>query len=263
MDLAFLEFPRQFRKKDYLQLKEWTQYSVKNAAKVIAISEFTRSQVIKTYNKKPSDIILAYPALTTPPERLSAAKTETILRKLNISMPYFLYLGTLQPRKNVDQLVEAFTDAKMEDVQLIIAGKVGWLAQPLLEKIKKSPAQKSIILTGYVDDEQKRALYQGAMASFSLGSHEGFGIPALESMAVGTIPVIAKTGSLPEVVGKAGISIEEGDKAELIKTLEHLAKLKAKQRASMLKQGRDQVKNFSWKKSAETILEALESVSTS
>jgi glycosyltransferase involved in cell wall biosynthesis len=276
MDLAYLYFPKQFKKKDYLQLKEWTRYSVKHAKKVIAISKFTQKDVMRNYGRKLEDVVIAYPALTDSSVDVvhSSDKTDT-LEKLKITEPYILYVGTLQPRKNLLRLIEAFevlvkkSEKKKNkaswqldpsELQLVIAGKIGWLADEILERVKSSPIKQKIILTGYVTNLEKVVLYQNSVTTVLVGLYEGFGIPALEAMAYGSIPVVSETTSLPEVVGKAGIQVDPEETDRILAGLEEVIQLPSKRRAQLLKEGREQVKKFTWEKSAGIVLKTLQEV---
>ena len=265
MDLAFLKYPKQFRKKDLAQLKEWTRYSVKHASKVLAISEFTQKEVISLYKRKKNDVFVAYPALPKAQKEEEKVSSKW-LKEIVGRDPFILYVGTLQPRKNVVTLIRAFEQfvksypQKKETPQLVLAGKVGWLADETLQVIKHSPVTTQIHLLGYVSEAQKQYLYQKSTCSVLLGVYEGFGIPPLEAMAAGTIPVVADSSSLPEVVGRAGYQVSATDPEAIAGIFLDIATLKARQRAALLKKGREQQKKFSWKTSAQTIIDALVSI---
>jgi len=280
MDLAFLYFPEQFKKKDYLQLREWTRYSVKHAKKIIAISEYTKKDVIQHYHVKSHQVVVAYPSVVDD-GNISYKEKEKIatFKKWQIRQPYLLYVGTLQPRKNIIRLVEAFeklhaegdsnkrqktsrtiSQIKTHELQLVIAGKTGWLAEGILKRIQASPVKEKIIVTGYITDLEKTILYKEAVCTVLIGLYEGFGIPALEALRYGCIPVVSSTTSLPEVVGKAGILVDPTNVADIVRGLREVTTLPAKERAKLLKMGRQQLKTFSWRKSAEIIFEALTQV---
>lgn len=262
MDLGFLKFPDQFRKKDYLQLKEWTKYSVQHADKVLAISEFTKAAVVKEYRRKADDVFIAYPSLPVVREDQSNVSASWIKKDLGLKHPYILYVGTLQPRKNIPTLVKAFdqfctTYKKKEQPQLVIAGKVGWLAEETLKTVEASPYRDRIHLLGYVTDAQKTMLYRKSACTVLLGLYEGFGIPPLEAMAAGTLPIVADTSSLPEVIGEAGFKVSPHNTQDLVAVFEAIYKLTPRHRAALLKKGRLQVKAFSWQNSAQIILDQL------
>lgn len=268
MDLAFLKYPKQFRKKDLAQLKEWTRYSVKHAAKVLAISEFTQKEVTKHYQRKKKDVFVVYPALPTHKSEEENVTAAWLKETIGNTQPYILYVGTLQPRKNLVTLVRAFEQfakeytKKKEQPQLVIAGKVGWLAEETLKAINTSPLRERIHLLGYVNEAEKRLLYRKSTCTVLLGLYEGFGLPPLEAMAAGTIPVVSNSSSLPEVVGEAGYQVSPTSVKDIVETLQNIFMLKAKQRGALLKKGRQQVKSFSWSIAAERVLEALVEIST-
>ena len=285
MDLAFLHYPQQFRKSDLLQLKNWTSYSVKKAAKVVTISEFSKKEIIKFYGKKAEEIVIAYPAI---PSQVKSQKSKVknfqnkVFQEFGLSQNYLLSVSTLQPRKNLIRLIEAFEElsvkvasnptkikkgrgkrsefSKLNELQLVIAGKIGWLAAPIIDKIENSPFKEQIILTGFVSEAEKQVLYTNALVTVSVSPYEGFGIPALEACAFGSIPVVASNTSLPEVVGPAGILVDPNSVASITGGLEQALNLSAKQRAAYLKKGREQAKKFSWEKSAIKVLEAIEAL---
>lgn len=278
MDLGFLHFPEQFRKKDLWQLTNWTAYSVKRASKVIAISQATKKDVVDHYGKSASDIVVAYPAAEVQkPE--AQVRVRRVLRDYGLAAPYIVYVGTLQPRKNLVKLVEGFEILCQKSVakkmawrptgdgralqvlpQLVLAGKVGWLADPIQARIDSSPFKSQIIQTGFVDDVVKKALYQGAHASVLVGLYEGFGIPPLESLQLGTIPVVANATSLPEVVGKAGILVDPQDVTSIAAGLERALTMPPRQYQEWQKLASKQVAKFNWRDSATTILETLQEV---
>lgn len=283
MDLAFLKYPEQFKKKDYVQLRDWTKYSVKKAEKVVAISEATKADVVKHYGRTPEDVVVAYPALNSESKALSKTEAATILKKLGVTSPYILYVGTLQPRKNLVRLISAFERIQrllssqqrpervrskfklkpvkeLDKVQLVLAGKLGWLTEEVVAKAQNSSASADIILTGYVDEKTKAALYQGAHVSTLIGLYEGFGIPPLESFSYGTIPVVSQTTSLPEVVGEGGILVNPENEASIADGLLTGLLLTAQERAKLRRQGRKQLQKFSWTESAQIILDTLRQV---
>ncbi len=265
MDLAFLEYPHQFRKSDLFQLKKWTRYSVKQAHKVVAISQFTKKEIHQHYHKQLADIVVAYPDVSLKIKKTSPAQKKAFFKKHSIQEPYFLFIGTLQPRKNLARLIKAYeqfchkTDQDQVP-QLVISGKIGWLAQDLLRKIQNSPLSDQIILTGFVSDRIKPILIKNALSLILIGLYEGFGIPALEALYLGTIPIVSDSSSLPEVVGEAGLKVDPTNLDHISRALEHIAEMKAKQRAKYQRQARKQTNKFDWEQSAKTILNTLKQV---
>ncbi len=279
MDTAYLDYPKQFTAKDRLQLQHWTAYSVAGAAKVLAISQATKDKVIEHYHRSAEDIFIAYPAVRPLRTKLSVKETTDFFAAQGITGPYFLFVGTLQPRKNVSTLITAFeqfmdeyahsketlsTGSKRaqkkfaKEPQLVLAGKRGWLSEPLFAQIADSKYKKHIIVTGFISDLEKKALIENSQALLLLGLLEGFGIPALEALHYGAVPIVANSSSLPEVIGDAGYPVPPLDVQKISEALWSVFLLKARERAGLLKLGREQAQKFSWGKSAEIVLRVLQ-----
>lgn len=274
MDLAFLEFPEQFTGLDAFQLKHWTAYSAKAAKKIITISNFSKQEIIKHYGIPAEKIKVAYPAIAIN-QQYSKLRWKSFIKNNQLDLNhYFLYLGTIQPRKNLVTLIEAFeifnhklaaskvksAQAKKlntDQPQLVIAGKTGWLAESVLQRIAKSPIKDQIVLTGFVDDSLKKPLYEHAKASFLIGLYEGFGIPPLESLAVGTPAVVANNSSLPEAVGEAGFKVPAQEPNKIADTMLELWTLPNLRKNVLLRKMKKHLKNFSWSITGQTIFETL------
>jgi len=274
MDLAYLHYPEQFRPNDLLQLKNWTKYSVKNARKIITISKFSKKEIETYYHRQSKDITIAYPSFQLPPSA-PLEKIKAFFKEKQIKNKYFLYLGTLQPRKNIVSVIGAYEEflrklaasnlktknrqaKQLNEPNLVIAGKIGWLADDILARVTNSPYKNKIILTGFVEDKFKRALYQNATASLLVSLYEGFGIPALESMQAGTVPIVANSSSLPEVVGKAGFLVEAKDTHQISDAMLKVFQMPYKELLKYKTAMRRQAKKFDWQESAKIILKVLE-----
>lgn len=269
MDLAFLKYPQQFKISDLFQLKNWTKYSVETAHKIITISQFTKSEIIKYYHQNPDDIEVLYPSVSFSENRSLISKEKAFFNKYQINGPYFLSVATIQPRKNLIQLIEAFEEFSRSlaagkikisknkknqgSPKLVLAGKIGWLADNIINRIEQSSFKKRIILPGFVPDEYKIALYQKSIATFLLSPYEGFGIPALEALHCQSVPVVVNSSSLPEVIGNAGIKINL-NQVNLVNAMIQVYTLKARQKAIFRKLAREQIKQFSWMKNSQKLL---------
>ena len=270
MDLAFLKYKEQFKKRDYIQLVKWTKYSVKNAKKVITISDYSKQDIIEQYHKQESDIVVAYPAVYPPRREIAPIHREKVLKKFNITNPYILYVGTIQPRKNLVNLIDAFEKLsrklpigkrkKLQSVQLVIAGKIGWLADNVIKRVEKSPYKNQIIMTGFVTDFEKEVLISGASTLTLIGLYEGFGIPPLEALHHNIIPIVSNNSSLPEVVGNSGVLTDPNNPSDIAEKLEKVLTLTSKQKKEILKNKRVQIDKFNWKNSAKVVYKTLERV---
>jgi len=149
MDLAFLRYPEQFKKSDRYQLVNWTKYSIQKASHIFTISQFTKKEIIHFYKYPRDKITVTYPGVENIKYQGSKCKYKN----------YFLYIGTLQPRKNIIRLIEAF---KTLNNKLVIVGKKGWLYDDIFNKVKELGLEDKVIFTGFVDEQEKIALLQNA-----------------------------------------------------------------------------------------------------
>lgn len=247
MDLAFLKFPQYFQKRDALKLTAWTRYSVEQAAHVIAISEHTKKDVLNEYKIAEDRITVAHPGYE-PVELIGSSKT--MVRQLGITSPYIIYVGTIQPRKNVPRLIKAFELLRKKkenaNLLLVIAGKPGWMTDEFTKAVQHSGAKSHIRTLGFVTEEQKLALYSEAKAAVLVGLYEGFGIPPLEAMSAGTVPVVSNTASLPEVVGEAGVIVDPYDVRDIARGIGEVLDFTPRQREQMLTLGRRRLERFRW-----------------
>ncbi|MCA9947246.1 MAG: glycosyltransferase family 4 protein, partial [Anaerolineales bacterium] len=181
-----------------------------------------------------------------------------VLRKHAITPPYLLYLSTLQPRKNLVRLIQAYAASGLPH-QLVLAGKPGWLSDPILSEISnlQSPVSNKIILTGFIDENDKAALLSGATAVLYPSLYEGFGFPVLEAQACGTAVLTATTSSLPEVAGEAALLVDPLDTVAITQGMQKLAQDEA-YRQELVQRGFKNVKRFSWEETAVQLLQTLE-----
>ncbi|MCK4525681.1 MAG: glycosyltransferase family 4 protein, partial [Candidatus Andersenbacteria bacterium] len=178
-----------------------------------------------------------------------------IRKKYNLPKKYILYLGTLEPRKNIIGLIKAFEILNTK-YKLVIAGSKGWLYEDIFKIVKNSPAKDNIIFTGFIDDKDKAALYGLADLFVYPSFYEGFGFPPLEAMAAGTPVITSNFSSLPEAVGDAAITVNPYNIDELTKAIE-MVLFDEKLRDILIERGYKKVKNFSWEKCAKETLEFI------
>jgi len=263
MDLAFLRFSEHFKNKDIFTLKKWTRYSVQQAEHIVTISKFSKKEIIYFYKVDENKISVIYPSIPGRNNDFDRSSEDKILNNYQLqSKKYFLYLGTLQPRKNIIRLIKAFqmfiTHYSSAVNKLVIAGKKGWMYEDIFKKVEELGMSDKIIFTGYITDKEKKVFLKKAFSYILPSLYEGFGIPVLEAMEMGCPVIVSKNSSLPEVVGKAGVFIKNPKSVSSIsKAMEKMVKLTIEQRKKMIKKGYRQVKKFSWEKSAQKILKIL------
>jgi len=223
MDLGYLDTPEQFTKKDFYQLKNWTEGSLKTSQHVITISEFCKKDIVKRYKISPDKISILYPIVDNPPISIAKPKYKD----------YFLYIGTLKPSKNIPFLINAFKtyldkNLKNRSKKLIIAGKKGWLYEDIFALVKKLHISKNIIFTGYIDEKTKWSLLKYTSALIIPSLYEGFGIPVVEAMKTNTPVISSNRGSLLEINKDYGQIVDPEDENELIMAMEKVSKVSKK-----------------------------------
>ncbi|KKU87832.1 MAG: AprM [Microgenomates group bacterium GW2011_GWF2_47_9] len=236
----------------YLPLS--TKYAARSADRVISVSHFTKGQLVAEFGILPGKIKVIHEGFTRyTGERLSAKK---VLGKYGIGGRYILFVGSLQPRKNIASLIAAFGELP-GDTQLVISGNQGWMDGDIYQALGKSPCPERIIFTGRVSDQELAELYRGASLYVQPSITEGFGLPILEAMGWG-IPVVSSDGgALPEVVGEAGIVVPLGPlfSDRLVRAMERALMKSTAQR--LVKRGLVRVRKFTWKKVAKETLSML------
>jgi len=187
MDLWHHRHPEQFAKKDLYQLLNWEKYSVKKSTGIITISEFSKSEIIKIYNYPEEKITVAYPGYEKCQMSNVKSQIDKIKKKYKIPGDYLLYLGTLQPKKNLPHLIEAFDILTSSDphITLVIAGKKGWLYEEIFKRVKELNLESKVVFTDFVEEEEKPYLILGAKCFVLPSFYEGFGIPVLEALSLG------------------------------------------------------------------------------
>lgn len=266
MDLSYVRYPEMFRKKDLWQLRSWTDYSVKRANKILTISHFSKKEIINYYKLPKDKVVVTYPGYNKDNFKFQISniklKKREIQDKYRITGDYILFVGTLQPRKNIVGLIQAFQRVegdRRKEIKLMIVGKKGWLYEEIFDKVRKLKLEKRIIFTDFVKSEDLPVLYQSARCFVLPSLYEGFGIPVVEAMACGCPVVISNVSSLPEIAGEAGILVDPKNIDEIAQGINR-ACFDEKKRSEMVKKGLERAKFFSWETCAKQTLAVFKQV---
>jgi glycosyltransferase involved in cell wall biosynthesis len=263
-DLAFKFFPENFTKRDLAKLSFLTDRAVRNSDRLITISEATKKDILKIYPQVSAEKIKVishgFDSKVYEKER-DLAKEKEIKERLGINGDYLLYIGAIQPRKNLEVFIEAFNilkKRKKNDLKLVFAGEKAWLSENTLDKAKKSPYSTDIIMLGKLKFCDLGHLCLGAKVFVFPSLYEGFGIPPLEAMAAKVPVILADNSSLPEVGGNAALYFKAKDSKELAQKIETVLEDDSL-RLRMIAKGLEQAKKFSWQRCAQETLEYLKS----
>ncbi|HLF26208.1 MAG TPA: glycosyltransferase family 1 protein [Anaerolineae bacterium] len=259
-DLGYLHFPDTHPTLQRWHLAVSTRWNAHSAARVIADSHATKDDLIRRYHTPADKIVVAYPGLDSNLRRVEdAQRIHSVKAQYGIEGEYLLYLGTLQPRKNLSRLIEAFGRSHAHDRQLVIAGKKGWLYAGLFAQVEQLGLADRVIFPGYVAEADKAALISGALALVFPSLYEGFGFPVIEALACGTPVICSQTSSLPEIAGDAALLVDPLDIGAIGAAIDRIS-TDAGLRGQLIGRGYVQASKFTWLTCARTVLDALNAV---
>lgn len=245
-----------------LFLGQWVPFTYRFADQLIAVSEATKRDLIRTL-KLPEEKITVIPEAAGDDYRpvTDVVKLRRVQKKYRLQSPYLLHIGTLNPRKNLEFLVRVFARLSQDfpDLSLVITGKKGWYYEGLFRLVDELRLNRRVVFTGYVEEEDKPALISGASVYCFPSLYEGFGLPALEAMACGTPVVASDTSSIPEVTGEAAILVDPRDEQAWMEAIRNVL-TKKKVAKEMKRKGLIQAKKFSWEEAARATLKVYERV---
>lgn len=269
-DLSAFLFPQTFRRVNRL----YTQWAIRVAARraryILAVSEFTRSEIVRWLGVAPERVVVtpnAADARFTPPD---PAALEAFRRRAGLPDRFALFLGTLEPRKNLPLLLEAYARiARQIDAPLLVGGAKGWLYEPILARAEQLGLGDRLRFVGYIDQEDQALWYAAATVFVFPSLYEGFGMPPLEAMACGTPVIVSNSSSLPEVVGdpaagpeQAAALIVPATDADALADAMLRVFVNADLRAELRARGLARAREFSWRTTAERTLAVYRAAAT-
>ncbi|HKR15344.1 MAG TPA: glycosyltransferase family 1 protein [Pyrinomonadaceae bacterium] len=264
-DLSFEHLPHTFHRRSRTQLRLTVRHSAKRAAKILTLSEHTRRDVVDTYGIDPARITaipLAAPRHFSPVE--DDRELQRVRHTYGIVGPYILSVGSIQPRKNLPRLINAYASLRGKYVaaelpKLVLVGKCAWLYDETMRVLTQTGLQESVILTGYVPESDLPALYSDALCFVYPSYFEGFGLPPLEAMKCGAPVIVGNQTSLPEVVGDAALTVDPYDVASIAAAIETLMN-DSDLRLELSVKGRSRAETFDWRDTARRTLQIYEQV---
>ena len=267
-DMAFHRYPETIRKKTKIMLAMNLRKSIKRADAIIAVSEFTKNEIQKFY-KVPSEKIYVIPNgvdLERFHPKYTMEEKSRVKEKYGISKKYFLFMGNVEPRKNLVRLVEAYFKAKEqyegEFPVLVIGGAKGWLCDEIYQMAERDGKQDKIRFAGYIADEDVPILMSGAEVFCFVSLYEGFGMPVLEAMACGTPVLTSCNSALAEVAGDAAVKVNPKNVDEIADALVRLYRDNELRENCMLR-GISHAREYSWENASCKLYEVYERISES
>ncbi len=267
-DMAFREYPETVRARTMLMLKRNVRSSIKRADAIVADSEFTKQEIMKYYRVEPEKICVVPCGVDTTQYhgKYSTKQIECAKEKYNIEGKYFLYLGTLEPRKNLCGLLRAYKSfydkrkrAGGDIPKLVLAGGEGWMYHEIFRTAEEICLEEYVIFTGYVDEEDKAPLMSGASVFCFPSLYEGFGMPPLEAMACGTPVLTSNNSSLAEVSEGAAVQVAPDDVEEMAKAMEQLW-TDEKLCMELREKGFERVRKYSWENAVNVLHQMYKSI---
>lgn len=254
-DLGYRFFPEAHPRRQRFYLELSTRWSVHAADHVLVDSRATRDAVVAAYGVRTAKLTVAYPGFdrTLHPMRDPASLAE-VRYTYGISGDYLLFMGRIQPRKNLTRLIAAFARIlpKHPDLTLVLAGPEGWLTERIHQAVEAGGLSNHVLFPGYVAEADKAALISGARAFVYPSLYEGFGFPVLEAQSCGVPLLTSLTSSLPEVAGEGALLVDPLDVEAIAAGLERLLTDTGLRRA-LADAGTKNLARFSWERTGEVV----------
>jgi glycosyltransferase involved in cell wall biosynthesis len=254
-DIAFVHFPEYVAKAASLHYQYFTPKYLQKAAQIATVSEYSKQDIIKEYGTDTDKIQVVYNGCDDGFKPVSDIQKKAIQAKYSQDCPYFLYLGSIHPRKNVARLIQAFDQFKAKtnnNFKLLLAGRMAWQITEVIEAIEQAQYKTDIIRLDYVPDDALHQIVGAAHTLTYVSLFEGFGIPILEAMNCDVPSITSEVTSMPEVAGDAGILINPYD----INTItDAMVKMTSSTsfRNNLIEKGRIQRQKYTWDLTAERL----------
>ena len=261
-DVSYLIYPDCIAKKTLRALQKYMPRHFARADRIIAVSKNTKKDLVRLCGVPEEKISVIYPGYNSELFRPAQTEEQVLYDKFDLKPGYILYVGTIEPRKNLVTLLEAYSLLAQRGIKapLVICGPIGWKSEPFFATLRNLRSKNSVRLLGYVDEEWLPLLYNGASCFAFPSLYEGFGLPLLEAMACGCPVVTSGVSAIPEVVGSAGLMLEDPrDKNLLAEAMSRILEDKDL-RARLGAEGIKQASHFTWQNTARETLKVFADV---
>jgi glycosyltransferase involved in cell wall biosynthesis len=254
-DLIFHRYPQHHKRLNYWYLNAAMPLYCRRASAIIAVSQATKEDLVRLYRLDPAKITVIHEAAASHFTPASPSQVAAARARYGLPDRYLLHVGTIEPRKNLDRLLEAIHQLRAggEDVQLVIVGAKGWLYQSFFRRLEELDLGHAVRLPGYVPDADLPAVYSGARLVTVPSLYEGFGLPVLEAMACGAPVACSNRSSLPEVGGDAARYFDPTDVTAMADAIQAVWRDETR-RGTMRQNGLARAAQFSWARAADETL---------
>ena len=264
-DLAFLHYPRFLPKAQQWFYKQFTPGFIKKARRIITVSSFSRSDLLKQYPFAKDKVEVVYNAADSAFHPLTWSEKEACKEAFTEGREYFLYVGSIHPRKNLINLLKAFSGFKKRqktNMQLVIAGRMAWQHEDFTQALSTFKFRNDVKLTGYIPQDDLVKLMGSAYALVYPSVWEGFGMPVLEAMQSGVPVLCSGSSALPEIAGDAALYFDPLKPEDIGQQLAHVYK-DEHARSLMIERGLLRAGTFSWSQSCKQVREILQEAAAS
>jgi len=258
-DLAYLHYPQFMDKLHKWHYAHYLPRFARRAQRIIAVSEFTKQDIVKHYGIDAGKIDVVYNGAHQAYQPLSYEDRETVKQQYTDGQEFFLFTGALHPRKNIINLLKAFVKFKRRQrsrLKLVIVGRMAWQFDEIVKAKELMPFKEDVVWTGYLEIEELARITASAYAMVYPSFFEGFGIPILEAMTCHVPVIVSDTSSMPEVGGEAALLVDPNNVDDIAEKMMLIYK-DENLRNRMIDAAKIQQQKFDWARSAEQVWESL------
>jgi glycosyltransferase involved in cell wall biosynthesis len=262
-DLGFLHQPEAYKRSHLWYLKRYLPKYLQKANRIATVSDFTRKDILKQYQIDESKIDIVYSAAKESFHELPWEKKAAVKEKFTGGKEFFIYAGAIQPRKNLLNLLKAFSIFKkrqQSDWKLVLAGRVAWKNEAFLTLLNSYKYREDVVLTGYVPEDDLVHLVGAAYAMVYPSYFEGFGVPVLEAIRAGIPPLTSAGSSMEEIAGDAALYFDPADHVDMADKMMRIYKDEPL-RNQLIENGKKIVDKYTWDKTAELLWKSIQRTS--
>jgi len=258
-DLAFHYYPDQVKWSENLYYQNFILRYFKKASHLLAVSEYTQQDMLKTYGLPPEKVSVTCNAADESFQPLETSQIHSVREQYSAGQPYFFYVGSIHPRKNIARLIKAFDRFKratLAPAKLLLAGRMAWQTGEVKAALQQLTHPNDIVFLGYVPDEQLPDLLGASLALTYVSLFEGFGVPILEAMHTNVPVITANRSSMPEVAGDAALLVDPESEHEIAQAMQQIWEDESL-REDLIGKGKLQRERFSWERAVDVVETAL------